>query len=97
MKSSFCSAIAKKAIAEDTIAANGRSLARQLASLRLFDLRRTSPTFAGKLLFGYRTTHFLPGAFVQFLRLSGDELTSEVIDEKQVSGNLVTPLQTSNC
>lgn len=84
----------KKVIAEDIIAANGRSLPQQLAGLRFFDLRRNCPTHAGILLFGHRPVHFLPGAYVQFLRLAGNDATSEVIDEKQISGDLVTILQT---
>lgn len=84
----------KKVIADDVIAANGRSLTQQLAGLRFFDLRRNCPTHAGILLFGHRPIHFLPGAYVQFLRLSGFDPTSEVIDEKLIAGDLVTVLQT---
>ncbi|MBK7003628.1 MAG: hypothetical protein IPH35_28195 [Rhodoferax sp.] len=84
----------KKVIAEDVIAANGRSVSQQLAGLRFFDLRRHCPTHAGILLFGHRPVHFLPGAYVQFLRLEGDEPTSKVIDEKQIAGDLMTVLQT---
>lgn len=84
----------KRAIAEDVIAANGRTLPQQLAGLRFYDLRRNCPTHAGVLLFGNRPVHFLPGAYVQFLRLAGREATSEVIDEKQIGGDLLTVLQT---
>lgn len=84
----------KKVIADDVIAANGRSLPQQLAGLRFFDLRRHCPTHAGILLFGQRPIHFMPGAYVQFLRLGGDDATSEVIDEKPIAGDLVTVLQT---
>ncbi|MDP2752489.1 MAG: ATP-binding protein, partial [Rhodocyclaceae bacterium] len=84
----------KRVIAEDVIAANGRSLTLQLASLRFFDFLRNCPTHAGILLFGYRPIYFLPGAYVQFLRLAGHDATSSVIDEKQISGDLLTVLQT---
>ncbi len=84
----------KRAIAEDVIATNGRSLPQQLAGLRFFDLRRNCPTHAGILMFGQRPIHFLPGAYVQFLRLDGSVSTSEVIDEKQIAGDLITVLQT---
>jgi len=84
----------RRVIAEDVIAANGRSLAQQLAGLRFFDPRRNCPTHAGILLFGQRPVHFLPGAYVQFLRLAGNDPTSEVIDEKQIGGDLITVLQT---
>lgn len=84
----------KKVIAEDGIAANGRSLPQQLAGLRFYDLRRNCPTHAGILLFGHRPVHFLPGAYVQFLRMDGKDPTSEVINEKQINDDLITVLQT---
>ena len=84
----------KRVIAEEVIAANGRTLAQQLAGLRFFDLRRNCPTHAGVLLFGQAPTFFLPGAYVQFLRLAGTEPTSDVIDEKRLTGDLITVLQT---
>jgi ATP-dependent DNA helicase RecG len=84
----------KRAIAEEVIAANRRSLAQQLASLRFFDLRRNCPTYAGILLFAPRPTHYLPGAYIQFLRLSGTEPTSEVLDAKEIHGDLILVLQT---
>ncbi len=84
----------KRVIAEDVIAANGRTLPQQLAGLRFYDSRRSCPTHAGVLLFGHRPVHFLPGAYVQFLRLVGTDATSEVIDEKQIAGDLMTVLQT---
>lgn len=84
----------KRVIAEDVIAANGRTLSQQLAGLRFYDPRHNCPTHAGVLLFGQRPVYFLPGAYVQFLRLAGTEATSEVIDEKQIGGDLITLLQT---
>jgi ATP-dependent DNA helicase RecG len=84
----------KKVIAEEVIAANGRSLPQQLAGLRFFDLRRNCPTHAGILLFGHRPVYFLPGAYLQFLRLAGSDSTSTVIDAKQIGGDLITVLQT---
>lgn len=84
----------KRAIALDVIAANGRTLPQQLAGLRFFDLRRNCPTHAGILLFGPRPTRFLPGAYIQFLRLAGNDATSEVLDAKEIHGDLLTILQT---
>lgn len=81
-------------IAEDVIEANGRSIEQQLGGLRFFDMRRNCPTYAGILMFGNRPVQFMPGAYVQFLRLAGTTPTSEVIDDKQITGDLVTVLQT---
>lgn len=84
----------KRAVAEEIIAENHRSLAHQLASLRFYDLRRACPTHAGVLLFGRRPTHFLAGAYVQFLRIQGAEVSDEVSDAKEIHGDLVRVLQT---
>lgn len=84
----------KRALSEEVIAANHRDLAHQLASLRFFDLRAQSPTHAGVLLFATRPAHFLPGAYVQFLRLAGTDATSEVIDAKELHSDLATLLHT---
>lgn len=84
----------RRVIAQDVIEANGRSVPQQLAGLRFFDLRRNCPSHAGVLLFGHRPVQFLPGAYVQFLRLAGDDPTSEIVDAKEVQGDLMSVLQT---
>ena len=83
----------KRVIAEDIIASNGRTLPQQLAGLRFFEEKRNCPTHAGVLLFSTNPVHFLPGSYVQFLRLAGNEPTSEVVDEKQITGDLINVLQ----
>lgn len=74
-----------RAIAAEVIAENERSIEHQLASLRFFDLRRGEPTNAAILLFGKNPTYFLPGAYVQFLRIRGND----VVEEKSLSGDLI--------
>lgn len=54
---------------------------------------RRCPTHAGILLFGKKPLQWLPGAYIQFLRLAGDTLTSEVLEEKSLSGDLLTVLR----
>ncbi len=84
----------RHAVSEETIAENNRSLRHQLASLRLFDLKNDCPTNAGLLILCDRPGHFLPGAYVQFVRYAGNDESSEVIDEKRAQGDLRTVLQT---
>ncbi len=84
----------KRAIAPEVIAANGRTLAQQLAGLRFYNPARQCPTHAGVLLFAPAPTRFLPGAYVQFLRLAGSDDTSEVTDAKEIRGDLMHILQT---
>jgi ATP-dependent DNA helicase RecG len=79
-------------VAPDTIEANHRAIEEQLASLRFFDLRRGCPTMAGILLFGKNPRAFLPGSYVQFLRLPGTTLTEAPLDQAEISGDLRTLL-----
>jgi ATP-dependent DNA helicase RecG len=82
-----------QAVAPEVIAENDRDLATQLGSLRFYDLGRQCPTNAGILLFGKNPLQWLPGAYVQFLRLEGSSLTGEVLAEKSLSGDLLTVLR----
>lgn len=84
----------KQAVSEEIIAENQRSLRHQLASLRLFDIKSDCPTNAGILVLGDHPTRYLPGAYVQFVRFRGTDMTSDVADEKRAMGDLRTVLQT---
>jgi len=83
----------REAVDPETIAANHRPLEQQLASLRFFDLERNCPTHAGLLLFGKNPRFFLPGAYVQYLRMPGSELTDIPEDQAEISGDLLTVLR----
>jgi len=78
----------REAIDPETIAANQRPIEQQLASLRLYDTERACPTYAGLLLFGKNPCFFLPGAYVQYLKLPGTNLTDMPEDQAEVSGDL---------
>lgn len=77
----------------EVIAANHRSLEDQLASLRFFDNQHHMPTVAGLLLFGKNPRFYLPGAYIQFLRLPGTTLTDRPDDEAEISGDLLSVLR----
>ncbi|HBA83052.1 MAG TPA: transcriptional regulator [Verrucomicrobia bacterium] len=81
------------AIDPSIIEANHRSIEEQLASLRFYDLRRNCPTFAGILLFGKSPRFYLPGAYIQFLRLPGTQLTDRPVDQAEISGDLLSVLR----
>ena len=83
----------QEAVDAETIAANRRGIDLQLASLRLFDLARHCPTHAGILLLGTNPRFFLPGAYVQYLKLPGSSLTDLPVDQAEVSGDLLTVLR----
>ena len=56
----------------------------------LADLESRRPTHAGILLFGKNPRFFLPGAYVQYLKLPGGDLTEVPEDQAEISGDLLT-------
>ena len=82
-----------EAVSTEVLRENHRDIAAQLASLRFFDLRNHCATNAGILLFGKNPLAWLPGAYVQFLRIDGRELADDVVLEKSLSGDLLTVLR----
>ncbi len=80
----------RQAVDLETIAGNQRSVEHQLASLRFYDPERACPTYAGILLFGKNPRFFLPGAYVQYIRLPGAQLTDLPEDQSEISGDLHT-------
>jgi len=83
----------REAVDPDTIEANHRPVELQLASLRLYDPERACPTHAGILLFGKNPRFFLPGAYVQYLKLPGTDLTELPDDQAEISGDLHSVLR----
>jgi ATP-dependent DNA helicase RecG len=83
----------REAVDPETIAANHRPVELQLASLRLYDPERACPTHAGILLFGKNPRFFLPGAYVQYLKLPGTDLTELPDDQAEISGDLHSVLR----
>ena len=78
-----------KAFAPDVLDANGRSLEEQLAATKMIvSPDDPVPTVLGLLVFGNRTLDYLPGAYIQFLRVAGNELTDEISDEEEISGTV---------
>jgi len=72
---------------QDVLAANGRTIVQRLSSLRLATVDEV-PTNAGVLLLGKEPTRHLPGAYVQFLRVEGTDLSDAIIDERRLDGAL---------
>jgi len=80
-------------IAPEVIETNHRPDDEQLASLRFFDLRHACPTNGGILLFGLDVRKWLPGAYIQFLRVDGDSLAADVVNDREIYGDLLTVLR----
>ncbi|MFM2151736.1 MAG: hypothetical protein RL199_171 [Pseudomonadota bacterium] len=78
------------AFAPEVLEANGRTLEQRLASTKMIrsDDDRT-PTVVGMLVLGRSPRAFLPGAYVQFLRVQGMTLADPIVDELLIEGSLV--------
>lgn len=74
-------------LTSEVLDANNRTTEQRLASLRLAAVDGT-PTNAGLLILGTEPTRFLPGAYVQFLRVEGTMLSDAIVDERQLSQSL---------
>lgn len=75
-----------RAVAPDVLEANQRPFEQQLRSLRL--VAGDSPTWAALLALGRDPQAWLPGAYVQFLRIDGGALTDPIRDQKALTGRL---------
>jgi len=82
-----------RVVSPEVLIENNRTVQQQLASLRFFDLLRCVPTYAGLLVFGLDPLNFLPGAYVQVVRYGGASVSDDVVDQKQITGNLATQLR----
>lgn len=77
------------AFASDVLEANGRSYEQQLAACKMIaSADDPTPTVLGLLTLGIRSTDFLPGAYVQFLRVDGPGYDSPIADEIAIDGPL---------
>lgn len=83
----FRSEVLPTLIDAETLAANGRAPAEQLAAVGLADADGT-PNVAGVLVAHPQPTRWLPGAYVQFVRFDGDGVTDPVIDQQEVRSTL---------
>ena len=82
-----------QAVTAEIIYENNRPVEQQLASLRFYDQSRSCPTNAGIILFGIDVRRWLPGAYIQFLRVAGDTLAAPVTNERELHGDLLSVLR----
>lgn len=73
----------------DTSHENGRTLEELLASVRFVTPDpEYIPTVVGVLTVGIDPRQYVPGAYVQFLRVDGTELTDPIKDQAEIDGPL---------
>ncbi len=90
---SLFTAYRKEVVSADIIEANHRSTEEQMASLRFYDTLRNCATNAGLIIFGKNTRYFLSGAYIQYLKISGTHITDDLIDQAEISGDLLSVLR----
>jgi ATP-dependent DNA helicase RecG len=79
------------ALAPDVLARNNRTAEQQLSALRFATTAGTQPqkpTVLGIVVVGKDVLGFVPGAYIQFRRIEGTELTDAIKDQKEISGPL---------
>jgi ATP-dependent DNA helicase RecG len=76
-------------VASDVIQANERSYEQKLAATKMIvDEADPIPTVLGLLVLGNKPSDQIPGAYGQFLRLAGTDISSPVVDEAVVHGTV---------
>lgn len=77
------------AFAPDVVEANERTYEQQLASCRMIaSVDDPTPTILGVMVLGISPWDWIPGAYVQFLRIEGTEVSDPNVDEALIDGAL---------
>ncbi len=83
----FANEYLTEAFSEEVLATNDRSLNEQLAATKMIVAAdQPTATVLGILAIGKNPQDFLPGAYVQFLRINGSEYADEIIDAQEMRG-----------
>lgn len=82
------------AVARDILAANERSYEQKLAATKLvLSDTEPRPTVLGLLVIGKSPVDWLPGAYTQFLRVAGDDLSAPIADEEPIHGTVADQIR----
>ncbi|MXW18383.1 MAG: transcriptional regulator [Gemmatimonadetes bacterium] len=77
------------ALDPETLAANDRTQEERLAAARMIlSVEDPVPTVVGMLALGRSPQDFLPGAYIQFLRIEGTGLADSIRDEARCTGDV---------
>jgi len=77
------------AFAPDILATNERSYEQRLAACKMISTADTpTPTVLGLLTLGNSPRDWLPGDYIQFVRIKGNQWSDPVIDEAPIDGPL---------
>jgi len=76
-----------QAVALDVLEENSRSVEAQLRSLHFLGAGH-EPNYGAVIVLGRDPREWLPGAYLQFVRYDGSNLTDPVVNQKEISGRL---------
>ncbi len=82
-----------QAVSPETLAENHRTLLEQLVALRMAgNIYPNHPTNCGILVLGKDPTDYIPGAYIQFVRIAGLQIGEPISDSREIRGPLPTLL-----
>jgi ATP-dependent DNA helicase RecG len=85
----FCRTYLPSTLPAEILEQNQRSVEQQLTSVRFAAIEpQPKPTVLGILAVGKDPRQFLPGAYIQFLRIDGMDLADPIKDQDEVDGPL---------
>ncbi len=77
------------AVDRELLRANDRSLEERLAAAKMIaSVDDGRATILGLLVLGTRPLDYIPGGYIQFLRIGGHDLSDPVIDERRIDGTI---------
>jgi ATP-dependent DNA helicase RecG len=83
-----------QAVAADVLEANNRTIEQQLSSLGMItSVEDPTPTVVGILTLGKSPRSWVPGAYIQFLRVRGTQWADPVADALEIDGTLDAALR----
>ena len=80
------------AVSPEVMEANDRDREAQLRALRLTTQDGT-PTVTAILMLGTEPSYWFPGAYIQFVRYAGNQVTDPILDQTEISGPLPDQLR----
>jgi ATP-dependent DNA helicase RecG len=85
----FEQAYLPSAVAPDVLEANERTYEQRLAAAKMvLSADEPTPTVLGQLVLGRRARDFIPGSYLQFLRVAGIDLSDPILDELVIDGRI---------
>ena len=80
------------AVSPEVLAENRRNEIEQMKALRLAT-QEEIPTVTAILVLGNRPRDWFPGAYIQFVRYDGGEVTAPIVDQTELNGTLSDQLR----